>query len=166
MSALEASATSKLKNPLIHTSKSAITFYSYENIRYLLKAHQMTHVSSEEKRFECPVCHKKFALKKTLQVHETSHKTENKGPYQCSFCSKSFRYVANLDAHERIHTGTRNRLALRFTSNSNSSFVLYRPEAFWLYPMWSCLPTEVVTQRAHAYTRIKTRWQAICLRNL
>ena len=66
----------------------------------------MTHVSSDEKRFECQVCHKKFALKKTLQVHEASHQTENKGhPYQCSFCSKSFRYVANLDAHERIHTG-------------------------------------------------------------
>ena len=34
--------------------------------KYLLKAHQMTH--SEEKRFECPICHKRFSHKKTLQV--------------------------------------------------------------------------------------------------
>lgn len=89
----------------------------------------MTHVSSEDKRFECTVCQKKFALKKTLQVHETSHKTENKGPYQCAFCSKSFRYVANLDAHERIHTG-KSSIDFYFVWNIPKSTFLFRSEAF------------------------------------
>ncbi len=72
----------------------------------------MTH--NEEKRYECDVCHKKFALKKTLQVHETSHKTD-KGPYKCSFCPKSFRYVANLNTHELIHSGTLNDIILKIS---------------------------------------------------
>lgn len=98
-SALGASVTSNSAQHLQGLSPFDIECLPF---RYLLKAHQMTH--NEEKRYECDVCHKKFALKKTLQVHETSHKTD-KGPYKCSYCPKSFRYVANLNTHELIHTG-------------------------------------------------------------
>lgn len=82
----------------------------------------MTHV--EEKSFECNICQKKFALKKTLQVHEASHKRENKNPYQCSFCAKSFRYVANLNAHELIHTGKEKQFSMTHKLSSSSMVLL------------------------------------------
>ena len=58
----------------------------------------------------CPVCSKKFLLKKNLILHmKRFHETEGStiDRFQCQICSKSFLYKAELEAHKNTHTGTK-----------------------------------------------------------
>ena len=56
----------------------------------------------------CPVCSKKFLLKKNLMTHmKRFHETEGSpnDRFQCQYCPKSFLYKAEVQAHENTHTG-------------------------------------------------------------
>ena len=55
----------------------------------------------ETKKFECPTCGKKFALRNTLNAHKRLHKQN----HQCEICLKYFRCKSKLDDHLRVHTG-------------------------------------------------------------
>ena len=52
----------------------------------------------------CPVCHKKFLLRKNLMTHmKRFHETEGKlAKYQCQHCEKTFYYKSEKEAHENI----------------------------------------------------------------
>ena len=59
----------------------------------------------------CPVCNKKFLLKKNLLTHmKRFHESEgsSEGKLQCQHCSKSFRYKSELESHENTHLGSKN----------------------------------------------------------
>ncbi|NWW46422.1 MAZ protein, partial [Pedionomus torquatus] len=55
---------------------------------YHLKRHQLSH--SDEKPFQCPVCHQRFKRKDRMSYHVRSHEGAVQKPYVCSHCGKSF----------------------------------------------------------------------------
>ena len=74
----------------------------------LLQKHMQAH--SEEKRFVCSHCDKKFKFKSSLFAHRKSEHwgTEQKeNRYKCEQCDSSFRYKIELTKHKRIHKDER-----------------------------------------------------------
>lgn len=61
--------------------------------------------SSEEKSFQCLVCHQKFDQKNAFQIHMRNHGKDGDDPYKCNICSKTFAVPARLTRHYRTHTG-------------------------------------------------------------
>ncbi|KAK7078025.1 hypothetical protein SK128_021517 [Halocaridina rubra] len=74
---------------------------------FLFKTGLKTHVSNVHlkiKRFECPVCQKKFAQRYSLTDHERIHKQiapEDK--HACTVCGKTFIRKNHLRRHLEIH---------------------------------------------------------------
>lgn len=68
-----------------------------------LKVHSKSHLDIKDRPHECPLCHKKFALKVNFRVHMRRHDVDK--PYQCNDCPKSFPTKPELRNHSRKHTG-------------------------------------------------------------
>ena len=68
------------------------TFLSQER----LKAHLTLH--TEEKRFICGVCSRKFKTGSSLAMHRC-------GVFECDVCCKTFTSNNHLTTHQRTHTG-------------------------------------------------------------
>jgi len=66
-----------------------------------LVSHRRIH--SDEKLFECDVCHKAFKTRHALFRHKRTHSGEK--PFKCDICSKRFTQSGSLKNHKLIHTG-------------------------------------------------------------
>ncbi|XP_046604760.1 Krueppel homolog 1-like isoform X1 [Neodiprion virginianus] len=60
---------------------------------------------TEDKLYQCLMCHKTFSQKSVYQSHVRSHSKEGEDPYRCNICSKTFAVPARLTRHFRTHTG-------------------------------------------------------------
>ena len=58
---------------------------------------------TEEKPFECDICHKQFSSQSNLRGHWSIHKDER--PYLCSICGTAFKANSNLQKHIMRHLG-------------------------------------------------------------
>ena len=65
-----------------------------------LKTHEIIH--TDEKRFSCSKCEKKFSQSQHFKTNEQIHTDEK--PFSCSKCEKKFSSSGNLKTQERIHT--------------------------------------------------------------
>ena len=66
---------------------------------------------TEEKPFECDICHKVFSSQSNLRGHWSIHKDDR--PYLCSICGTAFKANSNLQKHIMRHLGDK-----RFTCNT------------------------------------------------
>ncbi|KAM3931107.1 LOW QUALITY PROTEIN: uncharacterized protein RB166_004615 [Leptodactylus fuscus] len=64
---------------------------------------QIVTTSTDQKKFQCSDCGKRFTQKIHLSIHKRIHTGER--PYVCSECGKCFKDKGNLVTHGRIHTG-------------------------------------------------------------
>lgn len=62
-----------------------------------LKVHELVH---REKLFQCQLCQKKFAARKTLDNHLNTHF----GSYSCQKCGYKAHNMKNLKVHENTHS--------------------------------------------------------------
>ena len=69
--------------------------------KYNLANHMQVH--SDQKKYECEVCGKKFRVSQYLKSHLAMHSTERNHP--CSVCGKGFKLKKHLNVHMKIHTG-------------------------------------------------------------
>ena len=58
-------------------------------------------LTKNDKKFESPICEKKFATKNTLNRHKKIHGKV----HQCKTCQKFFSRKSKLERHIRTHTG-------------------------------------------------------------
>lgn len=61
------------------------------------------HTASHEKRFQCPMCDRKFVKKQILGAHIRSHETGKK--FICSVCYRLFASNSGLAVHRKKHKG-------------------------------------------------------------
>ena len=69
----------------------------------------MSHAHSEENKFKCDKCERKFKSEKGLHIHlKTSHENESKNPFICSECGHVFLERRSLIRHCNTNcTGTK-----------------------------------------------------------
>ncbi|XP_053622233.1 zinc finger protein ZFP2-like [Plodia interpunctella] len=76
---------------------------------------------TNEKRYECKICHRYLSGISSLKAHNRTHTGEK--PYECNVCSNRFSQKAHLEMHVRIHTGGKpyecNICHTRFTQKIN-----------------------------------------------
>ncbi|XP_061774735.1 vascular endothelial zinc finger 1-like isoform X2 [Nerophis ophidion] len=73
---------------------------------YHLNRHKLSH--SDEKPFECPVCHQRFKRKDRMTYHARSHDGGIHKPYICSVCGKGFSRPDHLSCHvKHVHSSER-----------------------------------------------------------
>ncbi|XP_033837693.2 oocyte zinc finger protein XlCOF6-like isoform X2 [Periophthalmus magnuspinnatus] len=60
---------------------------------------------AEGKKFECPMCQKRFGTMQKLETHIRVHTGER--PFSCVLCLKTFTTKGSLDKHVKIHSGER-----------------------------------------------------------
>lgn len=71
---------------------------------YHLNRHKLSH--SDEKPFECPICHQRFKRKDRMTYHVRSHDGGVHKPYICSVCGKGFsRWVLRFGLVFCFQTG-------------------------------------------------------------
>ncbi|GAA5983321.1 hypothetical protein JCM10908_000240 [Rhodotorula pacifica] len=58
---------------------------------------------SENGRYTCPHCPKRFARPSSLRIHMHSHTGEK--PFTCNLCDRAFSVQSNLRRHLKIHKG-------------------------------------------------------------
>uniref|UniRef100_A0A336MUM6 CSON007754 protein n=1 Tax=Culicoides sonorensis TaxID=179676 RepID=A0A336MUM6_CULSO len=63
------------------------------------------HVATDDRKFECNVCQKKFAFKHEIIRHSRIH--TNDKPFSCSVCGKKFTDRSTHLKHEKIHAGVK-----------------------------------------------------------
>jgi len=59
------------------------------------------YTDSNNKRFACTMCPKRFYQNSNLTLHIRTHTGEK--PYQCTFCTKRFTQKIHLIRHMKIH---------------------------------------------------------------
>ena len=93
------------------TFKTSGQLYRHKNLAH-----------SQDDRFECKYCGKRFSVTAQVRAHERVHEDAK---FQCRFCSKMLKSERSLKAHERYHTGEANYLCKlcnkAFTSKSRLS---------------------------------------------
>ncbi|KAK7944485.1 hypothetical protein WMY93_000213 [Mugilogobius chulae] len=62
-----------------------------------------TAAGTEQKKYQCFACEKRFRTKQEITLHERIHTGEK--PFSCPFCEKTFAQKGSLQSHVRIHTG-------------------------------------------------------------
>ncbi|XP_024136149.1 vascular endothelial zinc finger 1 isoform X2 [Oryzias melastigma] len=73
---------------------------------YHLNRHKLSH--SDEKPFECPICHQRFKRKDRMTYHVRSHDGGVHKPYICSVCGKGFSRPDHLSCHvKHVHSSER-----------------------------------------------------------
>ncbi|XP_077396656.1 vascular endothelial zinc finger 1b isoform X3 [Festucalex cinctus] len=73
---------------------------------YHLNRHKLSH--SDEKPFECPICHQRFKRKDRMTYHARSHDGGVHKPYICSVCGKGFSRPDHLSCHvKHVHSSER-----------------------------------------------------------
>ncbi|XP_030217141.1 vascular endothelial zinc finger 1 [Gadus morhua] len=73
---------------------------------YHLNRHKLSH--SDEKPFECPICHQRFKRKDRMTYHARSHDGGVHKPYVCSVCGKGFSRPDHLSCHvKHVHSSER-----------------------------------------------------------
>ncbi|XP_028275193.1 vascular endothelial zinc finger 1-like isoform X2 [Parambassis ranga] len=73
---------------------------------YHLNRHKLSH--SDEKPFECPICHQRFKRKDRMAYHVRSHDGGVHKPYICSVCGKGFSRPDHLSCHvKHVHSSER-----------------------------------------------------------
>ncbi|XP_061753052.1 vascular endothelial zinc finger 1-like isoform X1 [Nerophis ophidion] len=73
---------------------------------YHLNRHKLSH--SDEKPFECPICHQRFKRKDRMTYHVRSHDGGIIKPYVCSVCGKGFSRPDHLSCHvKHVHSSER-----------------------------------------------------------
>ncbi|XP_012671955.1 vascular endothelial zinc finger 1-like isoform X2 [Clupea harengus] len=73
---------------------------------YHLNRHKLSH--SDEKPFECPICHQRFKRKDRMTYHVRSHDGGVHKPYVCSVCGKGFSRPDHLSCHvKHVHSSER-----------------------------------------------------------
>ncbi|XP_062872896.1 vascular endothelial zinc finger 1b isoform X2 [Trichomycterus rosablanca] len=73
---------------------------------YHLNRHKLSH--SDEKPFECPICHQRFKRKDRMTYHVRSHDGGVHKPYICSVCGKGFSRPDHLSCHvKHVHSTER-----------------------------------------------------------
>lgn len=65
-----------------------------------MKRHLMVHTN--ERRFACEMCKKRFRTKYEIMIHTRRHTGEK--PYKCQFCEMSFVDSGEKGRHERKHS--------------------------------------------------------------
>ena len=99
----------KLKNFDLHfeedDEKGDVKENQTKNEDIPLNKNQEADLPKEKKKYECKICDKSFAVKRSLNRHKFMHKDDN--PYKCITCSKACSNKSDLKKHERIHTGER-----------------------------------------------------------
>lgn len=106
----------KLLNPtILHkiASKSRMVLLSCDkcshttSTKYALEKHLELHLTNE-KLFECKVCHKKFSRKPILMSHELTHKlSSERKTFQCKECGKHLSSQTAVNTHIKWHHGKR-----------------------------------------------------------
>lgn len=76
---------------------SCILLFRPISSRTLLKKHMQTH--SNEKKYVCDICGKRFTRKYGLGMHYRVHTGEK--PFQCHLCRESFINKGILQLHQR-----------------------------------------------------------------
>ena len=66
-----------------------------------LKLHTTVHKTSDERQYECPLCHRRFLHRHHLVVHQRKHSGEK--PFKCNACGKTFMAIFLLHKHLRKH---------------------------------------------------------------
>lgn len=67
-------------------------FYSFKKDKYLMDHKQLIH--TDEKRFGCEICEKRFRSKRGLLEHMQVHTDDRSFP--CTFCDKRFKRKNDL----------------------------------------------------------------------
>jgi hypothetical protein len=69
--------------------------------KFGMQRHLVTH--SETKKYQCPICERKFALQNYLKDHLNIHTGQN--PYQCKVpgCGASFKQASSFSNHKKKH---------------------------------------------------------------
>ena len=95
---------------ICHKHDPPLEFRHQEELLEHLKTHDEDENGLNNLQKSCPVCHKKFLLRKNLLTHmKRVHETEGKlAKYKCQYCGKSFYYKSDQEAHENTHTGNKN----------------------------------------------------------
>lgn len=74
------------------------TFKAKQGLQFHMDSH------SNELRYECSFCQKRFRGAKTRRVHEMRHREANEpNKYSCDICHKTFKTRQTLKNHEDVH---------------------------------------------------------------
>lgn len=68
-----------------------------------LKLHMKRYHLSDNKKFECDVCHQKFLFQSYLDIHKKNH--SDRKHYFCELCGQGFKYKKSLVLHAQSHLG-------------------------------------------------------------
>lgn len=90
-----------------------ICFKTFKKLCYLKQHNNLVH--SEERRYKCKQCGKRFTCLLILNKHIKKHSGEK--PFKCTECTKSFNYKADLRRHTHQH-----REAQPFTCECGKGF--------------------------------------------
>uniref|UniRef100_A0A3B3ZD93 C2H2-type domain-containing protein n=1 Tax=Periophthalmus magnuspinnatus TaxID=409849 RepID=A0A3B3ZD93_9GOBI len=114
------------------------------------------HCNQSDKKYECPMCQKRFETMQKLQRHIRIHSGER--PYSCLTCKKTFTKKSHLDRHLKVHTGERPYSCLTckktFTQKSNQHVNIHTGEKPYSCP--TCEKTFTHKSFLGAHLRIHT----------